>query len=195
LLPRPLNRRRYETGWVRVAHPASSAGNHDPSTQNNTHGVEMKNALPDIDPYTVVSNPLAQRQFNELLIEQFRANAGQLTGQFAAFPILLLTTVGAKTRSPRTTPLVYLQDDDRYIVIASMAGAPRNPAWYHNLLANPTASVELANESFDVRARIAEGDARHDLYETVARRFPIYGEYQQKTGRLVPVIVLQPLTG
>jgi deazaflavin-dependent oxidoreductase (nitroreductase family) len=152
----------------------------------------MNNALPDFDPYTVVSNPLAQRQFNELLIEQFRANAGQLTGQFAAFPILLLTTVGAKTRSPRTTPLVYLQDDDRYIVIASMAGAPRNPAWYHNLLANPTASVELANESFDVRARIAEGDARHDLYETVARQFPIYGEYQQKTGRLVPVIVLQP---
>jgi hypothetical protein len=86
----------------------------------------MNKALPDIDPYSAVSNPTAQRTYNELLIEQFRA--GALTGQFAAFPILLLNTIGAKSRAPRTTPLVYLQDDNRYIIFASKAGAPTNPA-------------------------------------------------------------------
>jgi deazaflavin-dependent oxidoreductase (nitroreductase family) len=153
----------------------------------------MSEALPDIDPYSAVSNPTAQRRYDELLIEQFRA--GALTGQFAAFPILLLNTIGAKTRTPRTTPLLYLQDGDRYIIVASKAGAPTNPGWYYNLLATPTASVELAHTSFDVHARIAEGDERDRLFEKVAKHFPIYADYQQKTRRRIPVIVLERLTG
>jgi deazaflavin-dependent oxidoreductase (nitroreductase family) len=153
----------------------------------------MNKALPDIDPYSAVSNPTAQRTYNELLIEQFRA--GALTGQFAAFPILLLNTIGAKSRVPRTTPLVCLQDDNRYIIFASKAGAPTNPAWYYNLVANPRASVDLTNESFDVDARIATGHERDRLYEKVAKHFPIYADYQQKTSRLIPVIVLERLNG
>jgi deazaflavin-dependent oxidoreductase (nitroreductase family) len=128
-----------------------------------------------------------------LLIEQFRT--GALTGQFAAFPILLLNTIGAKSRAPRTTPLVYLQDDNRYIIFASKAGAPTNPAWYYNLVANPRATVELADKSFDVDARIATEDERDRLFEKVAEHFPIYADYQQKTSRLIPVIVLERLNG
>jgi deazaflavin-dependent oxidoreductase (nitroreductase family) len=126
-----------------------------------------------------------------LLIEQFRTNAGKVTGPFANLPVLLLKTLGVKTGATRTAPLVYLQDGDRYLIIASKAGAPTNPAWYHNLVANPAASVELLNESFGVRARLATDDERDRLFHKVVGHFPIYAGYQQKTGRRIPVIVLE----
>jgi deazaflavin-dependent oxidoreductase (nitroreductase family) len=91
----------------------------------------------------------------------------------------------------RTAPLVYLQDGDRYLIIASKAGASTNPAWYHNLVANPAASVELLNESFGVRARLATDDERDRLFHKVVEHFPIYAGYQQKTGLRIPVLVLE----
>ena len=151
----------------------------------------MSEPLPVIDPNTAATDPAAQQRYNESLIEQFRANAGTLTGQFAALPVLLLNTIGAKTGAARTTPLVYLADDDRHIIVASKAGAPVNPAWYHNLVATPTASVELAGESFDVFARVAEGDEYDRLFQKVVEQFPIYRDYQQKTARRIPVVVLE----
>jgi deazaflavin-dependent oxidoreductase (nitroreductase family) len=151
----------------------------------------MTEPLPDLDIYTAATDPPAQQRYNALLIEQFRTNAGKVTGQFANLPMLLLNTIGAKTGAKRTTPLVYFKDGDRYLIIASKAGAPTNPAWYHNLVANPAASVELPNESFEVQASIAKGDERDRLFHNVVEHFPIYSGYQQKTGRRIPVIILE----
>ena len=152
--------------------------------------IDMTDPLPDLDIYTAATDPPAQQRYNQLLIAQFRTNAGKVTGQFANLPVLLLKTIGAKTGAAGTTPLVYFKDGERYLIIASKAGAPTNPAWYHNLLANPAASVELPNESFEVQARIAKGDERDRLFQKVVAHFPIYVGYQQKTGRRIPVIVL-----
>ena len=153
----------------------------------------MNDVLPSIDAYAAATDPAGQRRFNELLIQQFRTNAGTVTGQFAGLPVLLLRTVGAKTGMPRTTPLVYLQHGDRYLLIASKAGAPTNPAWYHNLVATPTASVEVGDERFEVNARVATGDERDRLFQKVIAQLPIYEDYQRKTTRLIPVVVLERL--
>jgi deazaflavin-dependent oxidoreductase (nitroreductase family) len=151
----------------------------------------MTEPLPDLDIYTAATDPPAQQRYNDLLIEQFRTNAGKVTGQFADLPVLLLETKGAKTGATRITPLVYFKDGERYLVIASKAGAPTNPAWYHNLAANPAASVELPKESFDVQARRTEGAERDRLFQKVVEQFPIYTGCQQKTSRTIPVIVLE----
>jgi deazaflavin-dependent oxidoreductase (nitroreductase family) len=151
----------------------------------------MSRPLPDLDIYAAATDPIAQQRYNELLIEQFRTNAGKVTGQFADLPVLLLKTIGAKTRATRTHPLVYFDDGDRYIVVASKAGASTNPAWYHNLLTNPQATVELPTESFHVQARIPVGQEREELFQNVVERFPIYAHYQQRTVRDIPIIVLE----
>jgi deazaflavin-dependent oxidoreductase (nitroreductase family) len=148
-------------------------------------------SLPDIDPYTAATDPIAQQRYNELLIEQFRASGGEATGQFSALPVLLLTTVGARTGTTRVVPLVYFHDDDRYLLVASKAGAPTNPSWYYNLLAAGRASVELGGGHFDVRVRIVEGDERDELFAKVAARFPIYASYQQRTRRRIPIVELK----
>src|SRR5690349_15812379 len=102
----------------------------------------------------------SMNDFNKNLIEEFRANGGKVGGQFAGSPMILLTTKGAKSGQERTTPLVYTRDGDRYVIIASKGGAPTNPAWYHNLVANPEATAEIGTETFRVRARVAEGEER-----------------------------------
>jgi len=154
----------------------------------------MNDLLPDIDPHAAATDPGGQQKFNELLIRQYRTNGGKVTGQFAGLPVLLPRTVGAKSGAPRTTPLVYLQDADRYLIIASKAGAPTNPAWYYNLLATPTASVEVGNERFEVQARVAHGDERDRLFQTVIAQLPIYEDYQRRTGRPLPVVVLERIS-
>lgn len=128
--------------------------------------------------------------FNTNLIEEFRANGGKVTGVFAGRPLLLLTTTGAKSGQPRTMPLVYTTDGDRIVIIASKGGAPTNPDWYHNVVANPTVTVELPGEQFQARATIAEGAERERLYNAQAALMPAFAEYQQKTTRQIPVIVL-----
>jgi deazaflavin-dependent oxidoreductase (nitroreductase family) len=154
----------------------------------------MRSILPYLDPYAAASDPTAQNRFNELLIEQFRANSG-VTGQFTSVPVLLLTTAGARSGRPRTTPLVYLrdreEDRDRYLIVASKTGAPTNPGWYHNLLATRTATVEVGNECFDASARVAHGDGRDQLFHKITTHYPIYQDYQDKTGRRIPVIILE----
>ena len=129
--------------------------------------------------------------FNQALIEEFRANDGKVTGVFAGRPLLLLTTTGAKSGQPRTMPLVYTTDGDRMVVIASKGGAPSNPAWYHNLVANPTVTVELPGDTFQARATVAEGEERERLYSAQAALMPAFAEYQEKTTRQIPVIILE----
>jgi deazaflavin-dependent oxidoreductase (nitroreductase family) len=132
--------------------------------------------------------------FNQSLIEEFRANDGKVTGVFAGRPLLLLTTTGAKSGQPRVSPLVYTTDGDRIVIIASKGGAPTNPDWYHNVLANPVVTVELPGETFQARATVIEGAERTRLYDAQAALMPGFAEYQQKTTRQIPVIVLERIS-
>lgn len=134
------------------------------------------------------SNP---NDFNQQVIAEFRANGGKVGGPFAGSPMMLLTTTGAKSGQPRTTPLVHTMDGDRIVIIASKGGAPTNPDWYRNLVANPTATVEMGTEKFQVRARVAEGEERQRLYDHQAALMPNFAEYQKKTSRQIPVVILE----
>jgi deazaflavin-dependent oxidoreductase (nitroreductase family) len=130
-------------------------------------------------------------EFNRKLIDEYRANGGKVGGQFANIPLLLLTTTGARTGRSRTTPLAYSRDAERIVVIASMAGAPNNPDWYHNLVAHAEATVELGSERFSVKAAVTTGEERERLFNRQAAQLPVFAEYQKKTTRRIPVIVLE----
>lgn len=130
--------------------------------------------------------------FNQALIAEFRANGGRiLSGPFTDRPLVLLTTSGARSGQPRTNPLVYTTDGDRLIVIASKAGAPTNPDWYHNVVANPLVTVEVGTEQYQARAVVAEGAERERLFNQMAAQMPGFADYQQKTTRQIPVVVLE----
>ena len=131
---------------------------------------------------------------NAAVIEDFRAHSGVVSsGPFAGRPVLLLTTTGAKTGAPRLVPLVYSCDGDRLVIVASKAGAPTNPAWYLNIVANPTVTVEVGVETFQARATVAEGAERDRLYAQHAAQHPNFVGYQERTERRIPVITLERL--
>ena len=134
---------------------------------------------------------MAQNEFNLGIIKEFRENGGETSGPFKGRPLLLLTTRGAKSGETHTTPLVYSRDGDRYVIIASMGGAPKSPAWYFNVTANPEVTLEVGKEKFPARASVAEGAERDRLYAQQAAMMPAFNEYQQKTTRRIPVVVLQ----
>jgi deazaflavin-dependent oxidoreductase (nitroreductase family) len=129
--------------------------------------------------------------FNRTLIDEFRTNGGNVTGIFENAPLLLLTTTGAKSGESRTSPVVFTRDGDDYVVIASRGGSPNNPAWYHNLVAHPSVTVEVPGETFSARARVTTGDERDRLWRAQADLMPTFDEYQAKTTRQIPVIVLE----
>lgn len=129
------------------------------------------------------------------MVEEFRANHGQiLTGRFAGRRLILLTTVGARTGKQRTAPLAFTRDGDNYVVIASKAGSPSHPDWYHNLVRNPIVTLETGEETFEARARVAEGEERERLYQAQAALMPNFAEYQRRTSRQIPVVVLERLS-
>ena len=134
---------------------------------------------------------MSMNQFNQDLIAEFRANGGKVTGRFAGRPLLLLTTTGAKSGQPRTMPLVYTKDGDNLVIIASKGGSDANPDWYHNLVANPEATIELPGEQFRVRARRTAGEERRRLYDAQAALMPAFADYEQKTTREIPLFVLE----
>ncbi len=127
---------------------------------------------------------------NKAIIEEFRANAGKVGGPFAGKTLLLLHTTGAKTGRERVNPVAYVIDGDRYVIIASKGGAPTNPDWYHNLLANPIVSVELGTEQFTARASVATEPQRTRLYNKMIAMMAAFAEYQRRTTRVIPVITL-----
>ena len=129
--------------------------------------------------------------FNRAIIEEFRANDGKVGGPFEGAPVLLLTATGAKSGERRTTPVVYLKDGDRMVIFASKGGAPNNPGWYHNLRANPSATVEVGNEKVDVGAVVTEGEERERLFRRQAEIFPQFADYERKTTRQIPVVALE----
>ena len=105
---------------------------------------------------------------------------------------MLLTHIGAKTGKRRTNPLAYFRDGDRYIVVASKGGAPTNPDWYYNLLANPRATIEVGNERLEVTAEPAGPAERERLWAMVIERTPAFKEYEKKTRRTIPLVILTP---
>jgi deazaflavin-dependent oxidoreductase (nitroreductase family) len=128
--------------------------------------------------------------FNLQVIEEFRANEGRVGGMFEGSPLLLLTTTGAKSGKPVTSPVMYLADGERYVIIASNGGADHHPAWYHNLRATPEATVEVGTAKFQVKAQVTEGDERDRLYARMVEQAPGFAEYQAKTSRVIPVLAL-----
>jgi deazaflavin-dependent oxidoreductase (nitroreductase family) len=132
----------------------------------------------------------AMTEFNTKVIDEFRANGGKVGGQFANAPMVLLTTKGAKSGKTYVHPLVYSKDGDRYVLIASFAGAPKHPSWYHNIVANPTVTLEIGNEKFQAKAKITSGEERERLYNAQAAMMPFFNDYRKKTSRQIPVVAL-----
>ena len=129
--------------------------------------------------------------WNKGVIDDFRAKGGKGIGHFGD-KLLLLTTRGAKSGQVRTTPLVYHRDGNRYVIAASMGGAPSHPAWYHNLVKHPDAEVEVGTEKFKVRAKpLAKGPERDRLYTAHGDNFTPFRDYPKKTTRVIPIIVLE----
>jgi deazaflavin-dependent oxidoreductase (nitroreductase family) len=129
--------------------------------------------------------------WNTPIIEEFRANGGKVGGPFEGAPLLLLTTMGAKSGQRHATPLTYLPDGDRLIVFASNAGASTHPAWYHNLVAYPQATVEVGTETFNVTAVVIMDGERDQLYARQVALSPGYAEYEAKTTRRIPAVALR----
>ena len=128
--------------------------------------------------------------WNQKVIEEFRANNGKVGGNFTNMNLLLLHTVGAKSGEARLNPVVTMQDGEQFVIIASKGGADNNPAWYYNLVANPEVAVEYGTETFQAKAEVASEPERSELYAKMAAKYPFFAEYQQKTERVIPVIVL-----
>lgn len=128
--------------------------------------------------------------FNRRNIEEFRANHGRLGGNFEGAPVLLLHSIGARSGAERVSPMMYLADGERYLIFASAAGADKNPAWYWNLIANPTATIEVGDEQLTVRAVELGGAERDEKYAVQAQRYPGFAEYQRRTTRTIPVLAL-----
>lgn len=129
--------------------------------------------------------------WNASIIEEFRANGGKVGGPFEGAGLLLLHTWGAKTGEERVSPLMYQERGDDLVVFGSYAGAPAHPAWYHNLRANPEVSVEVGTETLPMRARVAEGAERDELWERQKQLAPGFADYERKTTRQIPVVVLE----
>ena len=131
--------------------------------------------------------------WNAKTIEEFRANGGKVGGNFEGAPLLLLHTIGARSGQERVNPMMYQAVGDDYAVFASKAGAPTNPDWFHNLVAHPDASVEIGTERKPVRARVTSGDERTRIWEIQTERYPGFAEYERKTDREIPVVILEPV--
>jgi deazaflavin-dependent oxidoreductase (nitroreductase family) len=132
------------------------------------------------------------KEWNKQIIAEFRENDGKVGGPFEGAPMILLHTVGAKSGEERINPLMTLPKGDDIVIFASMAGAPRDPDWYNNLVANPDVSVEVGTETKKMRARVADRAERDRLYAEQAAAWPQFAEYEEKTDRVIPVVVLSP---
>lgn len=133
----------------------------------------------------------SEREFNEQNIDEFRRNGGKVGGQFEGFPLLLLTSTGARSGAQRVNPVAYFDIDGKIYVVGSAAGRDNNPAWVHNIRANPRVTVEIGSEAAKpATARELPRDERDSIYSVVVERAPGFGEYQQRTDRLIPVFEL-----
>ncbi len=132
--------------------------------------------------------------WNSKIIEEFRANGGKVGGPFEGAPLLLLHTVGARTGQQRVNPMMYRPVPGGYAVFASKAGAPTNPDWYHNLMAHPQVTAEIGASTVELLAREAKGEERERIWTAHKAANPGFAEYEQKTTRQIPVVVLEPVS-
>ncbi len=132
--------------------------------------------------------------WNQGIVDEFRANEGRVGGYFEGAPMILIHHVGARSGIERVNPLVYLPDGDDMVIAATKGGAPTNPDWYHNLLANPRITVEVAGETFTVQADEATGSDRDELWQRLVQMRPGFAEYESKTSRTFPMFRLSRLT-
>jgi deazaflavin-dependent oxidoreductase (nitroreductase family) len=137
-----------------------------------------------------VTQPPDLNDFNAAIVEEFHANGGKVGGPFEGADLLLLHTTGAKTGKPRLSPLAYLTIDGKMLIVGSYAGAPKDPAWVHNLRAQPKAHIEVGTDEYDVAVRELPLDERNDLYDKIVAVAPGFGEYQAKTSRVIPLFEL-----
>jgi deazaflavin-dependent oxidoreductase (nitroreductase family) len=122
----------------------------------------------------------------------YRATGGKLFGRMGKSPILLLNTVGRKSGKKRATPLLYVMDGEDFVLIASKGGAPTHPAWYLNLMANPDVTVEVGDREVHVRAEEVHGEEKTRLWQKMVEMYPTYDDYQTKTEREIPLLILHP---
>lgn len=146
--------------------------------------------MSDIDKEKLVADPAALGEFNRNIIEEFRANAGKVAA-FEGGNLLLLHSIGARTGHPRVTPLAYLTIDGRMYIVGSYAGAPKDPAWVHNLRADPHARIEVGTDAYDVAVRELPLPERDEIYPKIAAAAPAFAEYQANTSRVIPLFELQ----
>lgn len=132
------------------------------------------------------------KDWNQSIIEEFRTHGGKVGGQFEGAPLLLLHHRGAKSATMRVNPVMYQKVGDGFAVFASKAGADTNPDWYHNLLANPRTTVEIGDGTVEVTAHVVEGEERKRIWEKQKRDYPGFADYEAKTERQIPVVVLEP---
>jgi deazaflavin-dependent oxidoreductase (nitroreductase family) len=129
--------------------------------------------------------------YNAAIIDEFRANGGKVGGPFAGAPMLLLHTTGARSGEKRVNPLVYQTLGDDLAIFGSKAGAPTNPDWFHNLVANPDVTVELGSDTVPMRARVAEGHERERIFMRQKEIMPGFADYEARTTRVIPVVILE----
>jgi deazaflavin-dependent oxidoreductase (nitroreductase family) len=129
--------------------------------------------------------------WNASIIKEFRENEGRVGGRFEGAPILLLHSFGAKTGQERVNPMMYQQAGDGWAVFASKGGAPTNPDWYHNLVVNPEAAIEVGTDTIPVKARVTDGDERERIWGKQKKDYPGFAEYERNTTREIPVILLE----
>ncbi|TQR84691.1 nitroreductase family deazaflavin-dependent oxidoreductase [Mycobacterium hodleri] len=144
----------------------------------------------DFDKDKLVNDTAALDDFNRGVVEEFRANGGKVGGPFEGGDLLLLHTTGAKSGQPRLSPLAFLTVDGKMLIVGSYAGAPKDPAWVHNLRANPRAHIEVGTEAYDVAVRELPDDERDATYPKISAVAPVFAEYQSKTTRAIPLFEL-----
>lgn len=144
----------------------------------------------DFDKNKLVNDTAALDDFNRGVVAEFRANGGKVGGPFEGGDLLLLHTTGAKSGQPRLSPLAYLTVDGKMLIVGSYAGAPKDPAWVHNLRANPRAHIEVGTEAYDVAVRELPDDERDATYPKISAVAPVFAEYQSKTTRAIPLFEL-----
>jgi deazaflavin-dependent oxidoreductase (nitroreductase family) len=130
--------------------------------------------------------------WNARIIEEFRENGGEVGGQFKGAPLLLLHSLGAKSGAERVNPMMYQELPRGVAVFASYAGNPHNPAWYHNVVANPAVSIEIGTATQHAVARVATGEERERIWSKQKADYPGFADYERKTSREIPVIILEP---
>ena len=131
--------------------------------------------------------------WNNKIIAEFRANDGKVGGPFEGAPVLLLHTTGARSGQERVNPMMYQRVGDNYAVFASKAGAPTHPDWYHNLVANPDVRAEIGTQTLPFTARVAQGDEREQIWAAQKSAYPGFADYETKTTRQIPVVILEPV--